>query len=91
MPSFLLSTRSAVVLDWVGSLLMAGAVWSWLYGIIGPPLNRATLQSNRQKTLTAFAGLMSAWLNKYEERQYDKYRISIWQRARGRFSSSWAF
>lgn len=38
----------AIVLDWVGTILMLGSVWGWMYGKLAPPIKRSLARSQRR-------------------------------------------
>jgi hypothetical protein len=48
IPHITWDNRLILLLDWVGSILMLGTLWAWIYSKISPPLKRRLTRSDRR-------------------------------------------
>ncbi len=65
----------AIVLDWLGSLIMLGSVWGWMYGKLAPPIRRRLAVAER-RFLAMERLLFGSFEHNEDIRRYRQQRVA---------------
>jgi len=66
----------AILLDWIGSLIMLGSLWGWMYGRVSPPIKRHLARTERR--FEAISRLLfGKYLHDQRTQRFHQYREKV--------------